>query len=458
MNLAAKLSRGQYLPAPHLNLLSKYLVDAAMGREKRIVCEMPPRHGKSQLISRWFPVWFLEMFPHLNVGIITYGADLAQEHGSWVRDTIIENQDYLTVRLRKDRRRADMFMTTAGGSMRALGWGGAIIGKGFHVLIIDDPIKDEQEAYSENEREKKWDEWLNKIRSRIEPDGSCVVLHQRWHTEDLIGRMMKPENQLEKEWTWKRVSFPAIATHPEGTDDLGRVHGEALWPTRFSSEYILSLRTGNEYGWQALYQQDPLIKDGGYFIPSWFGFRDAAPMGTKWIRFWDLAATAKTRKQVDPDYTVGLLLGKYENEYFIGDVVRFRGNPDKVELLVKETAANDGTSVVQWFEEEPGSSGKFVVRNFAKTVLPRHRVKGFKASGPKEAYADVAANRAENGRVHIIGNAEAPPQWTREFLAELQGFPKWAHDDQVDGLSKAIAAHERRLGWGVVSDKERQTA
>jgi predicted phage terminase large subunit-like protein len=147
------------------------------------------------------------------------------------------------------------------------------------------------------------------------------------------------------------------------------------------------------------------------------------------------------------------LIGKHENTYYIKELVHERGNPDQIEKIIKQTAETDGYSVVQWFEQEPGSSGKFVINNLAKTVLPRHRVKGFKPSGPKEAYADVAANRAENGRVKIVGNHDSPPKWVREMLAELQGFPKWPHDDITDALSRGIAAHERKTGWGVVSSE-----
>ena len=317
-----------------------------------------------------------------------------------------------------------------------------------NCFIIDDPIKNAEQANSERERESMWEWWQATAKSRLQPGGSVVVLHQRWHMDDLIGRLKEHEGVLGSVGStgepgiWENLRMPAIAD--EAGDMIGREIGEALWPEMYDVPYFESYRQGNEYNFSALYQQNPVIKEGGYFSPHMFEIVDAAPVGTRWVRYWDLAGTEETKKSSDPDYTVGALVGLHGEDYYIEDVIRVREAPGKVESRIKDAALRDGFGPTVWIEQEPGSAGKYVISNFQRRVLPLHKVRGFKSTGPKEEYADMASARGHAGRIKLVRGP-----WNRQFIEECCGFPRWAHDDCVDVLSKGIAVHEQKTRWGV---------
>lgn len=273
-----------------------------------------------------------------------------------------------------------------------------------------------------------------------------LVSHNtRWNEDDLVGRRLQQAADR-----WRVIEMPAICM--EDGDPLGRKVGEALWPERYPVEAlkVIEEEVGN-YWFSAMYQQRPVPRDGGYFNREWFTQLEEPPRGKiKWVRFWDLAGTDSTVR-ADADYSVGILVGynKDLDEFYISDIKRLRKSPGEVEREIKNTALEDGFMTTIWIEQEPGSSGKYVISQF-KRLLPDNRVRGFVSTGPKESYADVASTRAERRKVKIVGSA----RWSAAFLSELEQYPKGAHDDQVDAFSKAIAVLIRRPQWGVVGGKE----
>jgi len=175
-------------------------------------------------------------------------------------------------------------------------------------------------------------------------------------------------------------------------------------------------------------------QSGGLFQKHWFPLIDQSPDCSRLVRYWDFASTKPSKRNKDPDWTVGLLLGIKDKTYFICDIVRFRGTPAEVEERVKDTALRDGRRVPVWIEREPGSSGKIVTDNFVRSILPGYQVYGNPNTGSKSDRAKPVSGQAQIGNVHIVRGP-----WIVDFLNEVEAFPKGSHDDQVDALSGAFS-------------------
>ncbi|MGA9135232.1 MAG: terminase family protein, partial [Candidatus Sulfotelmatobacter sp.] len=222
-SLAVRLSQGQYKTWNYIQLLSRKLVDVAMGRCPRLIVCLPPRHGKSFLVSQWFPVWYLENFPERKIILASYEADFAARWGGKVRDIIIQNQEMLNVRMKVKNPAQHYFETSEDGSMACAGVGGPLTGKGANLLIIDDYVKNSEEANSLTMREKTWDWWTSTARTRIEPfmdskthqkvQPAVIVMATRWNADDLIGRLINPQfsNDSGEREQWEVFVFPALA-------------------------------------------------------------------------------------------------------------------------------------------------------------------------------------------------------------------------------------------------------
>ena len=213
---AVKWSRGEWQRQPHLTLISDALAAMAEG-PIRLIVSMPPRHGKSIEVSCWLPIWFLVNWPTGRIGLASYAADFASDWGLRVR-RIIEQTPELGIRVSKDRARAHDWQIEEGGSMMTAGVGGPFTGRGFDLLIIDDPIKNRSEANSATYRKHLWDWWTSTARTRLEPGGSIVIVATRWHEDDLIGRLLNgPQGDDEFGVSdvdldeWQYIRLPALA-------------------------------------------------------------------------------------------------------------------------------------------------------------------------------------------------------------------------------------------------------
>lgn len=440
---------------PHLDLIDRCLVDAALNASRRYIVVAPPRHGKSDLISHWSPAWFVGMFPSRRVILASYGGDFAASWGRKARDELEEHgRDLFGVRLRQDSHAAnrwDVERFTAGrwrrapGGMTTAGTDGPVTGKGAHLLVIDDPVKGQKESLSPAYRRDQREWYLANARTRLEPGGSIVLLMTRWHLEDLAGWLLEEARSNPDAEQWTLIHMPAIAEAPDpelgiGPDLLGRAPGEALWPDRYDVDALAAVRAGSLYWWSALYQGRPIPAEGlGKFQREWFApalrvTRDAVPDDAKMVRRWDRAAT-DPKPGEDPDWTAGALLATNGERTWCVDIFRFRGTPGENQTRIRAVAEADrenyGSRVKIRMEQEPGSSGKSDIATY-QGVLHGFAFRGERSSGPKPLRADPVAAAAEAGTFVLCAG-----EWNHDWIEEAVNFPHGDHDDQVDAVSGA---------------------
>ena len=312
------MSRGRWRFARHLRYLDQALIETLAGRGPRqLIIQAPPRHGKSELISRYLPAWYLGTFPDRRVILVSREATLARSFGRRARDLLFEHGPSLFgVELQPGVARADEWdLANRAGGMLTAGLGGPITGRGANLLIVDDYLKNAEEALSPQIRDKQWDWWQSTALTRLEPGGQIVVMATRWHTDDLIGRMLAREGKSTADEA-RVIRLPALA---ETNDPLGRKVGDALWPERWpAAELRKQKATLDPAWWQALYQQQPTRHRRHAWPDSYFG---------DWIWAVDWPAEfAISVLAIDPsqgkdsrrgDYSAILFAGYTDGRYWI---------------------------------------------------------------------------------------------------------------------------------------------
>jgi predicted phage terminase large subunit-like protein len=428
-------SRGTWIPYRWLRKLNELLLEVAAGECDRVIVTAPPRHGKSELISKYTPAWWLGTFPDDKVILGSYEASFAASWGGRARDLLEEfGPSIFGIKVSGDSRARDRW-TIRGhrGEMHTCGVGGPMTGKGGDLIIIDDPIKNDSEANSETIRESKWQWWQSTARTRLEPGGKIIVLQTRWHEDDLVGRILEAEPDR-----WRVLNLPAVA---EENDALGRAVGEALCPQRFNEKALKELETAvGEYWWNALFQGRPGSVDGNIFKEDWFAHRfrvsgDNYLVDGKLVpirgctHFWTID-TASTLKKTS-DYTaIGLWAATRKGKLLLLDVVHKRlEEPDIVPLIQAKYEATPKRQRPQVIGIE--DLGIFQQAERAeRPVLP---VEQLEASKDKLSRSLTFAAMAKAGKVYFNEDAH----WFDKYKAEHLSFPRGKHDDMVDMSSYA---------------------
>ena len=244
------------------------------GEDARVILTVPPRHGKSELATKKFPAWMLGKHPEWPIMVASYSGELAVDFGHGTRE-IMQSPSYKEIfktRLRVDTQAKGKWMTEEGGGYMAAGAGGAITGKGFKIGIVDDIFKNREEAESDTIRESRWDWYISTFYTRQEGITAIIVIGTRWHTDDLIGRLIEKQkedeiNQEKQFDKWTLIEFPSIAIK----DEDFRKKGDALWPAKFPVEKLRKTEnTLGPYEFAALYQCNPITSVNQEFKEEWF--------------------------------------------------------------------------------------------------------------------------------------------------------------------------------------------
>jgi predicted phage terminase large subunit-like protein len=429
-----------FAPAKHHRLLIKYLERVIAGEIRRLMIFMPPGSAKSTYTTILTPPHLFARLPPDRRRVLgaSHTANLAEDFSLKIHRIIRDNEETLGYGLANESR--GRWYTTNGGEYLAAGVGGAIPGFRADFAIVDDPIKGRASADSEADRKTAWDWYNGDLLYRLTPDAPIVLMHTRWHEDDLAGRLL-----LAQPDEWTVLKLPAEA---EENDQLGRQPGEWLWMDddyRYGDSLKLAKKeaelNATTREWASQFQQRPRPAEGALFKVGQINILNTAPSGRNIARGWDLAATKKLGSR-DPDYTAGVkLLRTNEGRYVVLHVCRERGGPDDVKRLVVNTAAqdkHDHGSVRIGLPQDPGQAGKAQVLDYTR-ILAGHIVDSVPVTGDKGTRAAPIASQVNVGNVDIV---EGP--WNRAFLDELAAFPSGAHDDMVDALSEAF----RLIGLG----------
>ena len=402
-------SRGRWKYFAHLHKLNEKLLDLTTGKLRKLVVTFPPRWGKSELCSRYLPGWFMGVKHGARVIIASHTESLSAAWALKCRNDFAEfGQDLFGASVSSDLARQGEWSTTKGSSIYAVGVGGAVVGRGADLLVVDDPIAGMEEAESESGRVKLLDWLYSEALSRLQEHGVALLIGTRWRVNDIIGSVMESGG-------WEHLLLPAL-----GED------GQSTAPGLFSTGELLTRKAQlPPHIWEGMYQGSPFVRGGGIFPMDRIGHLQERPVNPMVVRAWDLAASTHG------DYTGGLLLGRIaDGSYVVLDLERFRLPPGERDERIKATAVRDGRYVPVLFEQEPGSAG-LVQFEALRKFLVGYRVMGERPVGSKEMRAGPVASIAWAGLLKVLDGQG----WTKDFLGELEAFPSGAHDDSVDALT-----------------------
>lgn len=427
--------RSRYITGRHHEYLARKLHDLEAGKIQRLIVNIGPRHGKTELASKRFIPWFSARHPEKSMILGTYNETFAADIGRAVRENVQSLEHQLVFPdhgLKDSSQSAQRLETTMGGQLSFVGRGGSITGRGGHGLVIDDPIKDRKEADSPLIRDQLWT-WFNQvIGTRLMDDTAWIMLIQtRWHEDDLVGRLTDETNahyNPEEAKLWQMVDLPAIA---EEDDALHRKPGEALWPERFPIKFLEEQRRRDARGFQALYQGRPSATTGAFFHADWLQTYMPNQLPAD-LRIYIASDHAVATNQVN-DRTALVAAGVAPNGdiYVLPDAFWKRAQSDEtIEAMLRMMRQHQP---LYWWAERgqiTKSIGPFLRQrmNETGTFCAIHEIT---PAADKQTRAQSIQGRMAMNKVFFPGFAP----WWGLARDEILKFPHGAHDDFVDALA-----------------------
>ena len=457
VGFAHLVRRGKFLCPPHVALMNQNFMRLAARETMNQATFAPPRHGKTEFNTIICPAWYLCCFrPDHWIINAAYGADLAEKFGGRIRDIIEEWGPHFGVRLNSDTRGKQEWELeyleedgrwTHGGGVFSVGMpSGGTIGRGAHLLNMDDPIKTPDEARSKSTQDKLEDWYMAVGEFRMEPGGIKNLTMTPWQPGDIGDRILT--NEGEK---WNVLRMPALAESYDPSissvdktgyekylnqvDPLGRQPGESLWPERFKAEDLLAKKgktTKSIFWFNCQYQCTPKMKSGGIFEEDWFraNMVAAAPAKAKRVRAWDRAAT-----QGGGDATASVKMSKdSDGVFYVEDMTEDHLSEFKRNRLMMAKAETDGKMCYIATEQEGGSSGKIEAASIVR-MFAGHRITVKPSTGSKAVRAQPYADQVEAGNVKLVRGP-----WNERFIqahCDFKGDDSGL-DDIPDAASQAF--------------------
>lgn len=445
----------------HVERLIDVLQRVADGTLKRLMISMPPRHGKSEIASRLFTAYYLYRHPHQFVGVASYGASLAYTLSRSARENYRASGSELATE------GVEMWETVEGGGLWAAGVGGPITGKGAYLLLVDDPVKNAEEAASPTFREKQKEWWRSTFYTRQEPDAAIVVIQTRWHEDDLSGWLLAQEVDADSEPEhWHIMCMPAMAEplppFPASctVEPDERAVGEPLCPERYPLPKLerIKANVGDEV-WGSLYQQRPRSAEGDIFNWGWWDGRNRYNIDDSRVRnkvigrwqFWDTALKDDTSNdpsacmtfELWPDYRIAV-------RFVFNERLQSAFLPDKIREFAERWNYDGKLQAVVIEDKSSGTTAIQTLRATAPEWLATI-IQEFQPHGTKEYRGRQAAIWCARDCILLPHPSEAAP-WLYNFAdpqaGQLFRFPKAAHDDMVDAFSMGIIYTEHLLSMG----------
>lgn len=407
----------------HHKVIFEKLEAVERGEIRKLMVFVPPRHGKSEICSINFPAWFFGRNPKKSIIASSYNSDLAISFGRKARN-IVDSREYKNlfpnITLAEDSKAAGRWNTNKGGEYTAVGIGGGATGRGADVFIIDDPVKDEQEAESPVIQERNIGWFRSVARTRLAPGGAIVVIQTRWHDKDLAGQILAGEEG------WDVISLPAIAE----VDEPNRKKGEALWPSQYPLEELEEIKKSlGVMRFAALYQQSPVSEESQVFRRSMFQYRsmeEITKLSTRNVVTLD-PAPAKTENSDSIGVCINFV--DKENKW---NLIAYRIKFDAYELInlmfkiasdypieafgIEKGMYND--VLKPFLDKEMRTRNKFLI---VKELDHQQRNKQLRIKGLQPRYEAKAI-------FHIADQCN-------DLEEELLRFPKATHDDVSDAVA-----------------------
>lgn len=442
---------------PHIEKLIAVLQRVADGEIARLMVFMPPRHGKSEVTSRLFTAYYLYRYPDRWVGVNSYADALASTLSRNAR----ENYKSAGGAMNPAAEGMHHWETDQGGGMWAAGVGGPITGKGFHLGLIDDPVKNAEEAGSATIRERHKDWYQSTFGTREEPGAAIIIVQTRWNDDDLSGWLLSLEKQEDElPERWHIVSMPALKEHTEKTFPASctveadeRQPGEALCPERYNNDKLARLkRRVGSYYWSALYMQTPTPDEGDIFKRHWWRYWQPAGVKLPPVPITLADGSVIQIEPVDLPESFDELLQSWDCAFkdlktsdFVAGQVWAKSGANKYLLdYFKERASIKKTmdQIRAWTDKWPDAYAKLIedkANGPAVIQLMSDEVAGLIAVNPeggKISRAHAASPTVESHNVYLPHPALYG--WVDDFINTCAGFPNVTHDDDVDAFTQAM--------------------
>ena len=432
-----KAMQSDYIVGKHHRILADMLMAIEQGNKDRICVNIPPRHGKSQLVSIFFPAWFLGRNPNKKVMMVSHTTDLAVDFGRKVRNLIAVDAYkaiFPTVALASDSKSAGRWNTNVGGEYYACGVGSALAGRGADLLLVDDPHS-EQDVINGNFSvfEKAYEWYTFGARTRLMPGGRVAIIQTRWHMDDLTGRVVRDMAQNERADEFEVIEFPAIL---DTTDKrTGASVQKPLWPEFFDLEALLRTKASMPvFQWNAQYQQEPTAEEAALIKREWWQEWELEdPPNCEYII---MSLDAAAEKHNRADFTALTTWGVFFNEdadayniILLNSIKQRLEFPELKNLAMEEYADWEPDS----FIVEKKSAGTALYQEMRRMGLPVQEYTPHRGSGDKLARLNSVADIVASGLVWM-----PTTRWAEEVIEEIAGFPFMSHDDLVDSTVMAL--------------------
>lgn len=403
-----------------------------------MLLSVPPQHGKSTSISESLPSWYLGKYPNKRVILISYNDEFARLFARRNHEKIERfGQDLFGIKIGYPDIANEFGIDDTVGSFISRGISGGITGRACDLLIIDDPIKNRQDADSETMRANLYDEWVNTYKTRLSPGAKVIIIQTRWHKQDLFGMIADTEENVDI------INFPVECE--TALDELGRTLGEPLFPemgkdAHWLSQFKVSFMTqAGSRAWNALYRGKPTDDEGGIFRREWFRYYTSLPA----IAYKVISVDANFKEGNQSDYVAIQVWGKTNSDLYL--IERYKGQVgfvDTIDILNRLIARHMDTKAVYVEDKANGSAIIDVLRRRYSMVIP------VQPEGGKEARAYAVTPILEAGNVYVHANHY-------ELVNEAVDFPNSDHDDEVDAMTQALNQLRNIVAIIRVVDEER---